>query len=123
MVDGKKVVSFEDLTVWQESQSLAVAIYTITKTFPKEELFAMTNQLRRAGSSISANIAEGFGRSTTADKLHFYTIAYGSLLEVKNFLYLAEKLTYIKDTQLRTLLDQCESCQRLINASKRSLKS
>ena len=88
MVDGR-IASFEQLTVWQESQALAVSVYKITKLFPKDEMFALTNQLRRAASSISANIAEGFGRETSKDKSHFYTIAYGSLLEVKNFIYLS----------------------------------
>lgn len=123
MVGGGKIESFEQLEVWQESQLLAVSVYKITTQFPKEEVFAMTNQLRRAVSSISANIAEGFGRSTAKDKVHFYTIAYGSLLEVKNFLYLAQKLTYLTDEQLQKLLAQCTVCQKLINASKRALQS
>lgn len=123
MVDGIKIESFEQLTVWQEGQNLAVSIYSITKNFPKDELFALTNQLRRAASSISANIAEGFGRQTSKDKIHFYVMAYGSLLEVKNFLYLSNKLTYINDKDLDKLLQQCASCQKLINASKRSLQN
>lgn len=112
------VTSFEDLIVWQESQLLAVHVYKITKLFPKDEVFAMTSQLRRAVSSISANIAEGFGRTAKNDKLHFYTMAYGSLLEVKNFLYLAEKLEYIQKSDLDELLLQVVSCQKLINAFK-----
>ncbi len=120
---GKKVESFEELVVWQESQNLAVSIYTVTKSFPKDELFAITNQLRRAASSVSANIAEGFGRQTSKDKIHFYVMAYGSLLEVKNFLYLSNKLSYVTDQDLKQLLEQCTICQKLINASKRSLQS
>lgn len=121
MVDSIKIDSFEDLIVWQESQNLAVSIYRATKLFPSDELFSITNQLRRAASSISANIAEGFGRSTNKDKVHFYVIAYGSLLEVKNFLYLSNKLDYLNKSSLDKLLEQCISCQKLINASKRSL--
>ncbi|MEI6228462.1 MAG: four helix bundle protein [Candidatus Saccharibacteria bacterium] len=124
MVDGKKKVeSFEDLIVWQESQTFAVDVYNITKLFPADEIFAITNQLRRAASSISANIAEGFGRSSVKDKTLFYVIAYGSLLEVKNFLYLAHKLGYIEKDKLDILIDSSVRCQKLINASKRSLKS
>lgn len=122
MVAGK-IASFEDLEVWQESQNLAVMIYTLTKDFPKDELFAMTNQIRRASTSISANIAEGFGRDTVRDKLRFYTMAYGSLLEVKNFLYLSRKLEYITDDSLDLALAQSTSCQKIINASKRSFNS
>ena len=122
MVDGK-INSFEVLEVWQVSQSLAVQIYKITKSYPKDEQFGITNQIRRAAYSISANIAEGFGRDTKKDKAHFYTMAYGSLLEVKNFLYLSNKLDYISDAQLNEILDTCTSCQKLINASKRYLQS
>lgn len=119
---ANSITSFEDLTVWQETQLFAVEIYKITKGFPKEELFAMTSQLRRAASSISANIAEGFGRSSKNDKLHFYTMAYASLLEVKNFLYLAEKLEFIQTSELDALLVRCVSCQKLINAFKSGLQ-
>lgn len=115
------VKSFEDLTVWQESQNLAVAVYMLTKSFPKEEMFGITSQIRRAVSSVSANIAEGFGRSSAKDKLHFYTIAYGSLLETKNFLYLSEKLSYLTSSQLEPLIQQCVACQKLINAFKGGL--
>lgn len=121
MVDGK-IERFEDLEVWQEAQLFAVEIYGITKSFPPDELYSITNQLRRAATSISANIAEGFGRNTTNDKLHFYTIAYGSLLEVKNFLYLAEKLGYIQKDIVDSLIEHSIMCQKLINASKRWLQ-
>ncbi len=108
--------------MWQEAQNLAVAVYKETKRFPKEELFGITSQLRRAASSVSANIAEGFGRSSKNDKLHFYTIAYGSLLETKNFLYLSAKLGYIDESTLRTLIAQTTSCQKLLNAFKAGLQ-
>lgn len=120
---ANSIRSFEDLTVWQESQQLALVVYSLTKQFPKEELFGITSQIRRAVSSISANIAEGFGRATPKDKLNFYTIAYGSLLETRNFLYLAEKLGYISQDELDNILAQSTSCQKLINASKRALQS
>jgi len=118
---ANNITSFEQLTVWRESQLFAVNIYKVTKQFPKDEIFAMTSQLRRAASSISANIAEGFGRSSTKDKLHFYTMAYGSLLEVKNFLYLAEKLEYLQKAELDELITHSISCQKLINAFKSGL--
>lgn len=121
MVDGK-ITSFEQLTVWQESQNLAVLIYSVTKSFPREELFALTSQIRRAASSISANIAEGFGRQSVSDKRHFMTIAYGSLLETKNFLYLAERLGYIDKAAQENCLEQVVSCQKLLNAFRKSLK-
>lgn len=123
MTENRKINSFEQLEVWQESQNLAVFVYKITKSFPSDELFAITNQLRRAASSISANIAEGFGRMSVKDKTHFYTMAYGSLLEVKNFLYLSNKLNYLTDQNLQNALLRCTSCQKLIIASKKSIAS
>ena len=122
MEDSKKIKSFEELIVWQECQLLAVAIYKTTENFPQNEVFGITSQIRRSSSSISANIAEGFGRSTTKDKLHFYVIAYGSLLETKNFLYLSEKLQFITNEELNILLSKVTSCQKLLNAFMRPLR-
>lgn len=121
MVDGKKISSFEQLLVWQVAQELAVAIYKITKSFPKEERFGLTSQVKRAAASISANIAEGFGRKTIKDKVQFYRIAYGSLLETKNFLYLANRLGYVSKSELIDLLELVTRTQKLLNAFMRSL--
>lgn len=112
-------MSFEDMEVWQESQLFAVEVYRVTENFPRSEVYGMTSQLRRASSSISANIAEGFGRTGTNDKLRFYTIAYGSLLETKNFLYLAQKLGYIDQDILNNLIEHSLMCQKLLNGLKR----
>ena len=128
MEDGKwkmangKITSFESLEVWKESQNLAVDVYKMTKTFPKDEMFAMTSQLRRAAYSVSANIAEGFGRKSKSDKLHFYTMAYGSLLEVKTFLYLSQKLDYIPEKVMGNIIDDVTTCQKLLNAFKAGLR-
>lgn len=117
MVDRVKTLrNFEDLDIWQKSQTLAVSVYLLTKSFPSDEKFGLTSQLRRAVASISANIAEGFGRHSQKDKLHFYTIAYGSLLEVRNFLYLANKLNFIDSAKLQNGLIETETCQKLLNA-------
>lgn len=120
--DTKPLQSLEDLTVWQESQNLALMVYRITKDFPKEEMFAMTSQIRRSVASVSANIAEGFGRQTKNDKHHFAVMAYGSLLETKNFLYLANKLGYISNEELELIVGQVVSCQKLLNAYKRVIR-
>lgn len=117
------VRSFEDLVVWQKSQELAVVVYQTSRSFPDSELFGITNQLRRAASSISANIAEGFGRSGHKDKLHFMSIAYGSLLETKNFIYLCEKLGYTNHEVADEILKLCVQCEKLLSGFKRSLKS
>ena len=121
MADGK-IESFEELTVWQESQNLAVMVYQETRLFPKEEVFGITSQIRRSVSSISANIAEGFGRKSSKDKLHFYVIAYGSLLETRNFISLSSKLDYLNEVSTQLLLEKCTSCQKLLNAFMRPLR-
>ena len=107
------------MPVWQESQSFAVEVYKITKNLPKEELYGLVSQLRRAASSVSANIAEGFGRSTSKDRLHFYHIALGSLLESKNFIYLAGRLSYIEQDEIKVLIKQSESIHKQITAIMR----
>ena len=111
-----KILRFEDMPVWQDSLNLAVLIYKTTRTFPTEEKFALTDQLHRAASSISANIAEGFGRHTLKDRSHFYYIALGSLLETKNFIYLSEKLCYVKRSEADVIIIKIESIQKQITA-------
>lgn len=118
-----RINSFEQLKVWQEAMSLAVDVYGLTREFPSIEQFALTNQVRRSVISISANIAEGFGRQGQKEKLQFYSIAYGSLLETKSFLYLAEKLGYIDKNILDAILDRILTLQKQINSLTRSIKS
>ncbi len=109
-----KIQSFEQLHVWQEAQNLAVLVYKIARNFPEEEKFGITSQLKRAVSSVSANIAEGFGRTSAKDKVHFYTIARGSLFETKNFIYLAARLEYLDAQEEELLIKQCVTCQKLL---------
>lgn len=122
MIDKKKLQKFEDMPVWQDAQGFAVLIYGLTKTFPKDEQYGLVSQMRRAASSISANIAEGFGRNSSKDKAHFYSIAYGSLLEVKNFVYLARRLNYIKADDETKLVNASHALQKQINAISAYLK-
>ncbi|HKX83367.1 MAG TPA: four helix bundle protein [Pyrinomonadaceae bacterium] len=88
---------FRNLAVWEKAHLLTLSVYTVTKNLPKEELFALTSQLRRASSSIPANIAEGCGRSTDADFSRFLQIAFGSACEVEYHLILARDLNYLTD--------------------------
>ena len=118
----KKITRFEDMPVWQEAQEFAVFVYGLTKQFPDEERFGITSQLRRAASSISANIAEGFGRSSKKDTAHFYHIARGSLLESKNFVYLSARLNYIDQTALDSAVTHADSINQQITAILRYFK-
>jgi four helix bundle protein len=86
---NKTQFRFEKLTVWQSSRRLAGEIYSLTKAFPKDELFGLTGQLRRAAISVASNIAEGSGRNSDADFAHFLEMAYGSAAEVASLLYIA----------------------------------
>ena len=83
------IKSFTDLRTWQEGHRIVIAIYRMTRMFPKEEAFGLSSQLRRAAVSFTSNIAEGFSRATKRDKAHFYTIALGSLTEVQNQIIIA----------------------------------
>ena len=114
--------NFEDLDAWKHAIELAVAIYNLTNNYPKSELFSLTNQMRRASSSISANLAEGYGRHGQKEKLQFYKIANGSLLETKSFCYLSQKLGYITDKDLQKIMPEFISTQKLINALIRSIR-
>ncbi len=105
------VRSFEDLLVWQKAHQLVLAIYKITKQFPKEEQYGLISQMRRAAISVPANIAEGFRRRTKADKQHFLTMAHGSLEEVRYYLILSEDLGYCKG---RDFLAQADETSKLL---------
>ncbi|HUD19969.1 MAG TPA: four helix bundle protein [Patescibacteria group bacterium] len=98
-----KIASFTDLEAWKINHQIVLAIYKLTVGFPKEEKFGIIDQLRRAASSVTANIAEGFGRYHYPDKLRFYYQARGSNSEVANFLILAKDLGLIKEKEFDAL--------------------
>jgi len=114
---------FEDAEIWKSSIQLSKNVYLLTKKFPTIEQFGLTSQIKRAANSVSANFAEGFGRFSKRDKHHFYTISYGSLLEVKNFLYLSVELEFCTDNDIIGLLSDIESIQKQLNALMKSLRS
>ncbi len=86
--------TYRDLQVWQNAHAFAMEVYALTKLFPKDELFGLTSQLRRAAVSIPSNIAEGFSRWSAKEKVRFYNISEGSLAETGYQLYLAQELGY-----------------------------
>lgn len=90
-----KIKDFTDLNAWKEAHKLTVKIYEVTNEFPADEKYSLTSQIRRCSASVGANIAEGFGRQTYKEKAQFYYLAQGSLLELKNFLYIAKDVKYI----------------------------
>ena len=95
--------SYKDLVVWQKAMDLSVAIYQMTKTFPKDEMFGLTSQMRRAAVSIASNIAEGEGRKSKKEFSHFLAIALGSKAELETQMLLCERVGLVeKDVSLST---------------------
>jgi four helix bundle protein len=96
-VDREPARVFEDLIVWQKSHALVLSVYRITKSFPDDEMFVLTQQLRRAAVSVPANIAEGFKRRSRVDKARLMNVAQSSLEEARYYLVLARELGYYRD--------------------------
>lgn len=95
--------NYKDLKVWGKSHQFTLEVYETTKAFPKEEMYSLTNQLRRAASSIPANIAEGCGKNTQPEFAHFLNISLGSANEAEYFLILSKDLKYLNDTSFNNL--------------------
>ncbi len=117
-----KIQNFYDLNAWQEAHQLTLATYKITREFPKEELYGLISQLKRATSSITANIAEGFARYHFKDKIRFYYQSRGSVAEVQSFLILAKDLGYINSQIYQELTEQSHNVAQLINGLIRAIE-
>lgn len=115
-----KIKNFYDLETWKVSHELVLEIYKITKNFPKDELFGITSQIRRAAASITANIAEGFARFHFKDKIRFYYQSRASIAEVQNFLLLAKDLTYINFETCKIIGEKTNRSAQLTNGLIRS---
>jgi len=111
--------TFQDLVVWQKAHQFVLAVYNLSGKFPKSETYGLVSQMRRAGVSIAANIAEGFKKQGDADKLRFFNIAQGSTEESRYYLILAEDLKYGDVGQMMTLL---EEVSKLLQAYCHSIK-
>jgi four helix bundle protein len=108
--------SFEKLEVWRLSRKLIVDIYSITKGFPSDERFCMTNQIRRAAISIASNLAEGTSRKTSKDKANFTQIAFSSLMEVLNDLIISTDLGFMNEKSLPELRKKIDEIGNKLNA-------
>lgn len=108
-------MEYIDLDVWIESRKLVKMVYDVTKSFPKEELYGLVNQIRRSAVSVPSNIGEGCGRRTSADTIQFLHIARGSLYELETQIYLSSDQNYINDSEHNSLLDQIKLCKKLTN--------
>jgi len=115
--------SFVDLHAWKSGLALVEEAYRLTKFFPKEETYEMSAQLRSCSTSILANIAEGFGRYTHADKAHKYTIARGECAETEAFLHMAVALKFLTKEQTAPAMELTQQTGRLISGLIRSFKN
>ncbi|MEE9910711.1 MAG: four helix bundle protein [Deltaproteobacteria bacterium] len=111
---------YKELEVWKKGISLVLKIYEITKIFPKEERYALTDQIKRAAVSIPSNIAEGASRNTTKEFVQFLYIALGSASELETQIIIAEKLGYIKSEQV--LHSEITAIRKMLNALITTLK-
>lgn len=107
---------FKELKVWQKAHALTIAVYDITRIFPRDELYGLTSQLRRSAASIGANIAEGCGRRSDGEMARFLQIARGSASEIEYHVLLARDLHYLAEEEFRELSRQADELQRMLTA-------
>jgi four helix bundle protein len=120
-MEKKKIQSFKDLVVWQKGIDLVDEIYSMTKKFPKDEMFGLTNQIRRASVSIPTNIAEGWGRFSTKNYIQFIKISRGSLYEIETLLIIAMNQKYIDEHEKGILSVHIDELGRMMNSLLKSL--
>ena len=111
----------KDLDVWKQSISFVTDIYKLTGNFPKEELYGITNQIRRAAVSIPSNIAEGATRMHEKEYMQFLNIALGSTSELETQLIISNKINYINTDQMNSILDKLNNIRKMIIGLKKSL--
>lgn len=108
-------MNYTKLEVWIETRKLTNLVYDISKEFPKEELYSLTNQIRRCAISIPSNIAEGCGRQTSKDTIHFLHISRGSLYELETQFYLTLDQKYVSEDDFNKIITQTETRKKLLN--------
>jgi|ERR1041385_5110296 four helix bundle protein len=115
--------AFQDLRVWQQSMTLDELMYSFTKRFPKDELFGIVSQMRRAAVSIASNIAEGKGHKSDKEFLHFLYHARGSLYELETQLMLSKQLEYLSEEQFREAMESIATVARSLTGLVNSLST
>jgi four helix bundle protein len=115
--------NYKELRVWQRAYQLCLDTYRATFKFPKFEMYGLTSQMRRSSVSILSNIAEGYGRKTTADYVRSLYISYGSLCELETQTMLSGDLTFLNKTDLQNLIKDIADAERMLKALIRSLET
>lgn len=116
---GYREFSFEGLEVYQAARLLVRDIYRLQQKFPKTEIYALGDQIRRSASSVTSNIAEGSGRNSNKEKVHFIEIAYGSLMEAFSQLQIAQDLGYLTELDIDTIRPQFISVAKMLSGLKK----
>ena len=114
---------YKELIVWQKAMDLTVEVYRLTKTMPKDELYGLTNQLRRTAVSIPSNIAEGNGRASTGDYVRFLIISRGSTAEVETQLLICVRLDYFTQEDIEPALKLCDETGRMLTSMIKKLRN
>jgi four helix bundle protein len=114
--------NYKELKVWQKSYGLCLDVYRITTKFPHDERYGLTSQIRRSAVSIASNIAEGYGRKTTADYIRMLYIAYGSICELETQVLLAGDLGFVDKRNLKTVKESIAEVERMLMALIKSLE-
>ena len=114
--------TFRDLLIWQKSMVLVTDIYQLTNSFPKEEIYGLTSQIRRSSVSIPSNIAEGYGRDGNKDYLKFLNIAIASLFEIQTQLEIAFNLKYTNEIQFNKIYEESREIERMLSSFIRKIK-
>lgn len=118
-----KIRDFKDLIVWQRAMELVAEVYRLVKILPKEELYSLSDQIRRSAISIPSNIAEGQGRNSVKEFIHFLAIAKGSKAELETQLLLCFKVNYLNNTEIENAINLIQEIGKMLNALQKSLKT
>lgn len=122
-VVNKRIESFTDLEVWKQAHELVIMVYQLTKVFPKEETYSLVDQMKRCGTSISSNIAEGFSRRGKKEKLQFYFTAKGSLTELQNQLLLSRDVGFLSKDDFKKIAEKSVVVHKLLNGFIKSAEN
>ena len=118
-----KIKNYRDLVVWQKAMDLTTMLYQIVRKLPKEETYALSDQMRRAAISIPSNIAEGFGRNSTKEYTHFLYITKGSVCELETQLMLCVRIEYLTEIEIQPIMILLEEIGKMITTITKNLKA
>ena len=123
MVPARSIKTYRDLLVWQKSMDLVTEIYRLSKSFPQDELYGLSAQIRRSAVSVPSNIAEGYGRQSKQDYLRFLKMASGSLYELQTQIEISQKLSYISKDDYEVIFNRAKEIERMLSSMIRKVEN